>query len=557
MFIERGFDLIVEYGYNAMVTMEAWMFLSSYERLRNKLLKSATINSMVHMPYLGKGGTSMGISFGTAATVFQYKLNPHIQGQFCCVRYYETDDNGVPFEFPVRNERLSSTYSTDFLKITGSPIAYWVSEGFINAFTHGKKISDIATTRQGMSTDDNDKFVRCWYEVGINFIGFNLSRESLRTSSKKWYPYLNGGPTRKWYGNLDDVVNWQNNGEQLQTELDPTGKRVRAHNFNLDFIFNEGLSWTSITSGSFSIRYFPKGFLFSSASNALFSENYMNSCMGLLNSKIYSFLGSAINPTLNANPGDIGKIPLPSSRIVGEEKVTLMISLSKSDWDSYETSWDFTTLPLLQKENECQIYLKHWMDSSRDSKIFEGYTKEMLAENGQDLEKSLQAELDKRDIQTYLEAEAVDTFDKVLILNILKSLSSSVDSTEEDFKNYLAWIDTRRTKHWFSEYDNIYNALEYAVKLFRFAREYYDNPKAVDVLENTRSLYELFKAYAETYYQIDYLYRKFYYYYDKEQEKDILKKSLRPEVEKLYTKNLLEKLLLKWSSLIDFELRNG
>ena len=171
----------------------------------------------------------------------------------------------------------------------------------------------------------------------------------------------------------------------------------------------------------------------------------------------------------------------------------------------------------------------------------------MLAENGQDLEKSLQAELDKRDVQTYLEAEAVETFDKVIILHILKSLNSSVDSTEEDFKNYLSWIDTRRTKHWFSEYENIYNALEYAVKLFRFSREYYDNPKAVDALENTRSLYELFKAYAETYYQIDYLYRKFYYYYDKEQEKDILKKSLRPEVEKLYTNTLLGKLLLKWS----------
>lgn len=209
-----------------------------------------------------------------------------------------------------------------------------------------------------------------------------------------------------------------------------------------------------------------------------------------------------------------------------------------------------------RKENECQIFLKHWMDSSRDSKVFEKYATDMLAENGQELEKSLQAELDKYDVQTYLEAEAVDTFDKVLILHILKSLSSSVDSTEEDFKNYLSWIDTRRTKHWFSEYKNIYNALEYAVKLFQFAREYYDNPKASDDLENTRSLYELFKAYAETYYQIDYLYRKFYYYYDKEHEKDILKKSLRPQIEKLYTNKLLGKLLLKWNSLIDSEL-NG
>ena len=204
-----------------------------------------------------------------------------------------------------------------------------------------------------------------------------------------------------------------------------------------------------------------------------------------------------------------------------------------------------------RKENECQIFLKHWMDSSRDPGSFEEYTREMLAENGHDLEKSLQSELEKGDVKTYLEAEAVDTFDKTLILRIRKSLNTSVDSTEEDFRNYLAWIDTRRTKHWFSEYENIYNALEYAVKLFRFSREYYDDQKAVDKLESTRSLFELCKAYAETYYQIDYLYRKFYYYYDKEQEKDILKTSLRPEVEKLYTNNLLRKLLSKWSRLID------
>lgn len=207
-----------------------------------------------------------------------------------------------------------------------------------------------------------------------------------------------------------------------------------------------------------------------------------------------------------------------------------------------------------RKENECQIFLKHWMDSSRDSKTFEKYAKDILEENGQDLEKNLQTALDKQDVKTYLEAEVVETFDKALILHILKSLNSPVDSTEEDFKNYLSWIDTRRTKHWFSEYENIYNALEYAVKLFQFSLEYYDNPKAADALENTRSLYELFKAYAETYYQIDYLYRKFYYYYDKEQEKDILKKNLRPQVEDLYTNKLLGKLLLKWSSLIDTEL---
>src|SRR5690606_14329474 len=122
-----------------------------------------------------------------------------------------------------------------------------------------------------------------------------------------------------------------------------------------------------------------------------------------------------------------------------------------------------------RKENECQIFLKHWMDSSRDSKTFEKYAKDILEENGQDLEKNLQTALDKQDVKTYLEAEVVETFDKALILHILKSLNSPGGSTEEDFKNYLSWIDARRTKHWFSEGENIYNALEYAVKLFQFS----------------------------------------------------------------------------------------
>lgn len=207
-----------------------------------------------------------------------------------------------------------------------------------------------------------------------------------------------------------------------------------------------------------------------------------------------------------------------------------------------------------RKENEGQIFLKHWMDSFQDSRKFEEYAKSVLAENGRDLEEGLQAELDKRDVQTYLEAEAVETFDKAIIVRIVNELANPTGLTVNDFKTYLAWIEERRTRHWYREYENIYNALEYAVRLFSFAKEYYDDPKAADELENTPSLYELSKKYAETYYRIDYFYRKFYYYFDKEQEKDILKRKLRQRVENLYTNTLLRKLLQKWSNLVDYEL---
>lgn len=207
-----------------------------------------------------------------------------------------------------------------------------------------------------------------------------------------------------------------------------------------------------------------------------------------------------------------------------------------------------------RKENEGQIFLKYWMDSSQDSGQYEEYAKSLLAENDWDLEKSLQTALEKTDVTSYIEAEVVDTFDRAIIVRIVNSLANPNGLTSNDFKTYLAWIEERKTRHWYTQYNNIYNALEYAVRLFRFAQEYYNDPTAVHDLENTRNLHDLSKKYAEAYYQIDYFYRKFYYYYDKEHEKDILKKNLRQRVEDLYNNRLLNKFLKKWTDLVDSQL---
>ena len=239
--------------------------------------------------------------------------------------------------------------AADFMKIPGSPVAYWLSDTVLGAFAKGQFISSKCSTRKGMATGLNAEFVRSWYEISIIKIGFGLSRSEAKESGFRWFPYANGGEYRKWYGNYDDVVNWENDGHRLQTEEHESG-RIRAVNLNLDFIFKQGLSWTSITSGAFSIRLLPKGFLFSSASNAMFGQIDLNFYMGLLNSQAHVLLGKALNPTLNANPGDIGKIPLPDR--IGEVTTTIsaIIDISKRDWDSYETSWDFATLPLLNMQ---------------------------------------------------------------------------------------------------------------------------------------------------------------------------------------------------------------
>ena len=151
--------------------------------------------------------------------------------------------------------------AAEFRKIPGSPVAYWLSDAIIKSFERGDLISSHCATRKGMATGLNAFFVRGWHEVSIKEIGFNKSRLEAQKSLLRWFPYANGGEYRKWYGNFDDVVNWENDGHRLQTEEHESG-RIRAVNLNLDFIFKPGLSWTSITSGAFSIRKLPKGFLF-------------------------------------------------------------------------------------------------------------------------------------------------------------------------------------------------------------------------------------------------------------------------------------------------------
>ena len=239
--------------------------------------------------------------------------------------------------------------AADFKKIPGSPIAYWIGNKALRAFETGRFVGSCGSTRKGMATGLNAEFVRVWSEISISKIGFDFDREGSSQSTLKWFPYANGGEYRKWYGNYDDVVNWENDGERLQTDLHESG-RVRAVNLNLSYIFSEGLSWTSITSSSFSIRLLPVGFLFSSASNALFTNGDSGLFLGLLNSKVHDYLGKVLNPTLNANPGDVGKIPLLESFQTLEVPTSELVKISRMDWDSFETSWDFTRLPLLQSD---------------------------------------------------------------------------------------------------------------------------------------------------------------------------------------------------------------
>ena len=351
-FIERSLQLIYEHGFSSMITMESWMFLSSFEKLRTSLIRKNSIITMVHMPYLGKGGTSLGINFGTAATVL---CKSHVSGYIAAfdrISYYETDDEGVPFAFPVENEYYKYTNTDNFSKIPGAPVAYWVSEKIISSFIIGEKIKLNGDTRQGMATSDNNRFLRLWHEISINRIGFDCScAHAALESVKKWFPYNKGGDYRKWYGNIWYVLNYENNGKEIKEYASSLYTSYSRTIKSESEYFKPCLSWSKISSGSVAFRYYPDGFLFDVAGCCIFYADtlLMKYHFGFLNSCIARIFLEAISPTINYEAGHIASLPIISS--INNKKAILLVDknvyLSQCDWDSFETSWDFKKHPMI------------------------------------------------------------------------------------------------------------------------------------------------------------------------------------------------------------------
>ena len=349
-FIERGLSLTTDQAFSAMVTMESWMFLTSYEKLRVKLLDSSTIQSMVHMPYLGKGGTSMGISFGTAAFVIKKGRKGGLNGNYICVRYFETDEEGVPLEFPVVNDRLAKIPVEEFDKIPGKPIAYWVSSNIRGAFSNNDLIGDVSAVCAGHQTGDNDRFLRLWQEVSRREINRTANdRNEARKSGAKWFPHSKGGEFRRWFGNSELVLNWKNDGEEIRSH---PSSALR----NPEKMFKEGVTWSHTTSGSFGARYSPEGTSFNVEGPTLFHDDpYF--FLGLLCSNSALRLIQTMSQTLHFLVGTVSKVPTPNvSRYspVTTPIARRLVEISKADWDAYETSWDFTTLPLLTPEHRAE-----------------------------------------------------------------------------------------------------------------------------------------------------------------------------------------------------------
>lgn len=367
VFMQVAEERLAENGKYGMINMQSWMFLSSFEKLRTHLLETLQIDSMLHLGPRTFDELSGEVVQNTAFVVTKH--TPYTTGSYFRLvdvkncgdkeRMFLAGENGYPH-----------VSQQNFEKIPGCPIGYWVSEKIANIFFYNTSIASFLDTRIGLITGDNEHYIRNWYEVSAENIEYNGSL------NKKWYPQSKGGEYRKWYGNNYSIIDWSNDGHELQTRLHDSGTRILAHNFNLDKKFLPAITWTKISSGNISFRRQPAGFLFNDASVNAFAQNESDLLyiLGFLNTNLTKGFLRILNPTLNILPGSVSSLPLKETEIeIINKVVSQNISISKSDWDTHETSWDFEENELVRLSKEqgegphrlsdlMEAYKEHWTE---------------------------------------------------------------------------------------------------------------------------------------------------------------------------------------------------
>lgn len=344
-FIVRIMDFAGEHGEVGMMTPFVWMFIGSYEKLRNRLIDDKTLTTLIQLEYSGFAGATVPIC------TFTYH-NSHIddyKGGY--VRL--ADFPGPAVQAPkaleaIHNPNCGWFYRRDadtFKKIPGTPIAYWASDALLDAFTNKEKLGLFAKPQVGLQTSDNDRFLRYWFECSLGDMSVACnSAESSLSLDAKWYPHNKGGSFRKWYGNRDHVIEYAKNGRSLSAA--PGASRIKD-----SIAFLSCITYSRITSGQIAFRMQPTGSLFDSAAVAMFPPVCdMKYLLGLLNSSVVATATSFLVPTLNAQPGDIAKLPIaiePAEHGAVDGLVDYCLDISRLDCDSFETSWDFKRHPLL------------------------------------------------------------------------------------------------------------------------------------------------------------------------------------------------------------------
>lgn len=335
VFIEHGNEMVKRAGFNCMVTMQSWMFLSSFEKMRVNALQTKTITNLMHMENM-----VMGIAFGTAVTVFQNAAVHGYKGTYNQIKLQDIE-NDVPKQFPVQGNRFAQVSTDNFSKIPGSPVAYWASETFLRVFTESKTFASRADLRKGLTTSNDNVFVRRWSEVSYENTMIGKSGNLGR-----WVPLNKGGEFRKWYGNNEFVIDWGENGVSIKNYA---GAVIR----NESYYFKESITWNDITSYKVSFRFKEAGEIFNDAGPSIFaSHDTLMDLIAFGNTKIMQEICYFIAPTIHYTVGQISNAPIATvsnmeTRKAIEKLAEDCISISRSDWDSFETSWDFKRHPLV------------------------------------------------------------------------------------------------------------------------------------------------------------------------------------------------------------------
>lgn len=370
------------YGRYAFIIPPSWMFLSNFESLRRNIIENQTIDSLLH---LSRG--VFGADFGASSAVISNTKDPEACGTYFRLverTFQEFDQKHLKLLFEktlanpdfryyfkgytkdvediVYSENGAKIYypnvsQSNFEKIPGCPIGYWASANIIKIYTSNLALSAVASPCVGLQTADNARFLRLWFEVSRSRIGFGFENAaSAAQSGLKWFPCNKGGGFRKWYGNQDYIINWENDGYEIKNFYDKKGKQ-RSVIRNPKYYYLEAISWSSVSSNiGIAFRYYPKGFIFDHAACNIYTRNIVET-LGYVNTKLISIFSNIINPTINLFSGSVGNIPyLPISNI--DKVVKQNIYISKSDWNSHESSWDFETNPLLTINENTHINKK-------------------------------------------------------------------------------------------------------------------------------------------------------------------------------------------------------
>lgn len=350
VFIEKGISFLKRNGLMSSITMQAWMFLASYDKLRYKLA-CQQIESLIQIGFNSFPELNSQVAHAVTFTVRKTGISQYVGKYFNLNTKKTTDDKGLVFQGRIAKSEYYLNTARSFIDIPNNNFAFWLTDNEKQIIIKSKSLGELVEIRQGLATGDNNRFLREWFEVNFNNIGIGmLSNEDFLKSGKKYAPYNKSGDFRKWYGNISSIVNWENDGYEIKHFVDDHGK-LRSRPQNVQYYFKKGITWSLISTNTFAARLSSGGFVFDVGGSSGFpNDANIWYTLGLLCSRItYSFL-KAFNPTINFQIGDIKNIPVVQSSdymLKINDLVMTNVAISKMDWDNFETSWDFVTHPLL------------------------------------------------------------------------------------------------------------------------------------------------------------------------------------------------------------------